>query len=68
MTSPTSLLFDIDETLRLAIRMRASKEGQSEIEVVNGILRKALAAEVAEATGAVPLTVVIQNVVNNGQA
>jgi hypothetical protein len=53
-------MIDAEETLHRAIRIRAAKEEVPLAEVVNGILRKALAAELAEAIGVPPLAAVIQ--------
>jgi plasmid stability protein len=66
MTNPLPLTIETDETLGVAIRLRAAKEGVSTEEVVSSILRKALAPEIEEATGTVPLAAVIQKVVQAG--
>jgi plasmid stability protein len=66
MSSQTPLAIDGAEALSAAIRLRAAKEGISPEEVVQGILRKALAAEIEEASGAMPLTSVIQQVMQAG--
>jgi plasmid stability protein len=64
MVMPHSLPLTIDEAdaLGTAIRLRAAREGVSEEDMVIGILRKALAPEIEEATGRLPLTAVIQQV------
>jgi len=50
------------DALSVAIRLRAAKEGVTPEKVVAGILRKALAPELEEASGTLPLTAVIQKV------
>ena len=62
MSSPIPISIDGTDALAAAIRLRAAREGVSEEEVVQGILRKALAPEIEEATGALPLAAVIQKV------
>ena len=47
--------------------LRAAREGVSPSEVVNVILRTALAAEIGEAAGQPPMADVIQDVVNANQ-
>ena len=49
------------EAICLAVQRRAAKDGVSASDVVNAILRGALAAEIAEAAGAAPLASAIQN-------
>jgi hypothetical protein len=55
------LTVEIEDAIRLAILARAAKEGASPSDVVNAALRKALAAEIDEASGVPPLATVIQN-------
>jgi plasmid stability protein len=62
MSNSIPLTIDGTDALGAAIRLRAAREGVSEEEVVQGILRKALAPEIEEATGALPLATVIQKV------
>jgi plasmid stability protein len=62
MSDSILLTFDGGDPLSAAIRLRAAKDGVSEAEVVQDILRKALAPEIEEAFGALPLTAVIQQV------
>ncbi len=52
------------DPLGAAIRLRAAKDGVSPEAVVDGILRRALAAEIEEVSGALPLTAVIQQVMH----
>jgi hypothetical protein len=54
------MTIDTEETIRQAVRLRAAKDGVAVSEVVNAILRKALAAEIEEASGVQPLAAVIQ--------
>jgi plasmid stability protein len=61
MTTPFDLTI-ADDALGAAIRLRAAKEGVSPEDVVQGILRKALAPEIEEAAGALPLAAVIRQV------
>jgi plasmid stability protein len=63
MSNAIPITIDGADALGTAIRLRAAKEGVSPEEVVQGILRKALAPEIEEASGALPLTAVIQKVV-----
>jgi plasmid stability protein len=66
LTTPISI--DAAEDLSVAIRLRAARDGVSPEEVVHGILRKALAPEIEEASGTVPLATVIQQVMHaNGK-
>jgi plasmid stability protein len=60
MENPVALVIETDGVLHQALLLRAAKEGNSLSDVVNGILRQALAAEVDEATGTPPLAEVIQ--------
>ena len=62
MANPYQLTIDTEEILGRALRLRAAKEGVSPSEVANGILRKALAGEIEEASGVQPLAAVIQTV------
>jgi plasmid stability protein len=62
MSNAIPIPIDGADALGTAIRLRAAKEGVSPEEVVQGILRKALAPELEEASGALPLTAVIQKV------
>jgi hypothetical protein len=55
------LTVELEDTVRLAILTRAAKEGVSPSDVVNSVLRKALAAEIDQASGVPPLAAVIQN-------
>jgi plasmid stability protein len=66
MSTQTPITIDGAEGLGAAIRLRAAKEGVSPEEVVHGILLKALAPEIEEASGAMPLTAVIQKVMQAG--
>ncbi len=60
MTRPVQLLVDTDETLLLAVHRKAARQGVTASEVVNAVLRQALAPEIAEVGGAPPLAAVIQ--------
>ena len=62
MSHAMPIALDDADALTVAIRLRAAKDGVSPEEVVHGILRKALAPEIEEATGALPLAAVIQKV------
>ena len=62
MSDSVAISIAAPEALGAAIRLRAAREGVSPEEVVQGILRKALAPEIEEATGALPLATVIQKV------
>jgi hypothetical protein len=62
--SPLAMLFVLP--LLAAIHLRAAKEGVSPEDVVHGILRKALAPELEEVSGTLPLTAVIQKVMQAG--
>ena len=55
------LTVDVEEALCLAIQVRAAKCGVSPPDVVNAILRQALAAEIAEGSGVAPLAAVLQS-------
>lgn len=67
MGNAVCLTIDTEEVVRQAIQLRAAKEGVSVADVINDILRKALAGEIQEVAGVPPLADVIQNVMN-GQA
>jgi plasmid stability protein len=67
MADTVRLTLDTDATIDLALRLRAAREGVSPSEVVDAILRKALAAEIGEAAGQPPMADVIQDVVNANQ-
>jgi hypothetical protein len=60
VTNRVTLTIDTEEVLHRAVALRAAKEGGSVADVVNGILRQALTAELHEVTGTPPLAVVIQ--------
>src|SRR5947209_3880498 len=64
MSSPTPISIEAGDALAAAIRLRAVKDGISPEEVVDGILRKALAPELAEASGEMTLAAVIQKVMH----
>jgi plasmid stability protein len=66
MSDPSAITIDGADALGAAIRLRAAKEGVSAEEVVHGILRKALAPEIEEVSGTLPLTAVIQKVMQAG--
>jgi hypothetical protein len=55
------LTVDTDETVYLAVQLRAAKCGVSSSEVVNAILRTILAAEIADVSGMPPLAALIQD-------
>jgi plasmid stability protein len=68
MSSSIPISLDGTDALGVAIRLRAAKDGVSPEEVVQSILRKALAPELEEASGTLPLTAVIQKVMqSNGK-
>ena len=54
-------MIDTEEAICLAVQLRAGKQKTSSSDVINSILRKALAAELAEVSGLPPLLAVIQN-------
>ncbi len=64
MSTPISI--DGADALGAAIRLRAAKDGVSPEAVVDGILRRALAPEIEEVAGAIPLAAVIQKVMQAG--
>ena len=66
MSHQAAITIDGADALSAAIRLRAAKEGVSPEDVIHGILRKALAAEIEEAAGPLPLTAVIQKVMQAG--
>jgi plasmid stability protein len=66
MSDSVAISIAAPEALGAAIRLRAAREGVSPEEVVQGILRKALAPELEEAAGALPLTAVIRQVMQSG--
>jgi len=55
------LTIDAEETICLAVQLRAAKSGVSSSDVVNAILRAALTAELAEAASVPTLVAVIQD-------
>jgi hypothetical protein len=68
MSHSVPITIDVADALGVAIRLRAAKEGVAPEEVVHGILRKALAPEIEEASGRLPLAAVIQKVMQtNGK-
>ena len=60
MAERVTLVVDTDDVLHRALGLRAARDGGSVAEVVNAILRQALAAEIDEVTGTPPLAAVIQ--------
>ena len=60
MADRVTLVIDTDHVLHRALGLRAARDGGSVAEVVNGLLRQALAAELDEVTGTPPLAAVIQ--------
>ena len=60
MSERVTLVLDVEEVLHRAAVLRAAKEGGSLADVVSGILRRALTAEIDEVTGKPPLAAVIQ--------
>ena len=73
MTEKTEPLADLlqaaissETPLGAALRLRASREGASAEQVVLGILRKQLAAELDEVAGVLPLATLIQHVIQAG--
>ncbi len=58
------LTIEMDETLYLALRLRAAKQRVEPSAMVDAILRATLAIEVQEAAGVPPLASVIQYVVD----
>jgi hypothetical protein len=49
MADRIRLIIDTDEEVRLAIRLAATKANMSTSELVNSVLRKALASEIEDA-------------------
>jgi plasmid stability protein len=60
VSNHVTLIIDTEDDLHRAVELRAAKEGGSIGDVVNGILRQALTAELDEVTGLPPLADVIQ--------
>jgi plasmid stability protein len=60
MADRVTLVIDTEDVLHRALGLRAARGGGSVGEIVNGILRQALAAEIDEVTGTPPLAAVIQ--------
>lgn len=54
MTERIRVIIDTEEEVRLAIRLAASKRNMTASELVNSILRKALAEEIKDAKKYVP--------------
>ncbi len=68
MSPSIPIAIDAADELGVAIRLRAAKEGVSPEDVVQGILRRVLAPEIEEASGALPLAALIQKVMQaNGK-
>ena len=68
MTNPVPLTIQAEERIYAALRLRAAREDVAVADVVNDLLRKALAAEIEEAAGVPPLASVIQEVMKtNGK-
>ena len=57
---------ETDETVFRALELRANREGGTVSDVVEALLRRALAAEIDEVSGAVPLAAMIQTVIRHG--
>jgi plasmid stability protein len=64
MSSTMPVCIETADVLSVALRLRAAKDGVSPEEVVDSILRKALAPEIEEASGELPLATVIQKVMH----
>jgi plasmid stability protein len=60
------LAISSETPLGAALRLRASRESVSVEQVVLGILRKQLAAELDEVAGVLPLATLIQHVIQAG--
>jgi hypothetical protein len=60
MAGRVTLVIDTEDVLHRALGLRAGRGGGSVADIVNGILRQALAAEIDEVTGTPPLAAVIQ--------
>ena len=56
---------ELDESLLRALELRAGREGGSLADVVDSLFRRALAAEMDEVSGAVPLAAMIQTVIRH---
>jgi hypothetical protein len=54
MAERIRLIIDTEEEIRLAVRLAATKADVSPSELVNGILRKVLAAEIQDAKRYLP--------------
>jgi len=54
MAERIRLIIDTDEEIRLAVRLAATKADVSPSELVNGILKKALAGEIQDARKYLP--------------
>ena len=63
MKTPHPSTVDTEDLIEQAVLLRSSREGIPPPQLVNAILRKALAAEIEELSGALPLAELIQNVV-----
>ncbi len=61
MGSQVRFTIELEETVYRAVGLRGAKEGISFGQVVNGLLQKALAAEIEEVSGVPPLAEMIQN-------
>jgi plasmid stability protein len=57
---------EVDETVFLALRLLAARQGASPSDLANALLRRALVAEIEEVSGVVPLASAIQRVVKAG--
>jgi plasmid stability protein len=66
MAGRVQIVIDTDEAVEQALRLRAAREGGSTAEAAAAILRRALAAEIQEVSGAPPLAAVIQEVMKAG--
>jgi hypothetical protein len=60
MAKRVSLTIDTEEVLHQAIQLRAARENQVPGDIISAILRRALAAEIEEIGGMLPLAAVIQ--------
>jgi plasmid stability protein len=54
---------ETDETVLRALELRAAREGTSLSDALQAVLRQALAAEIDEVSGTVPLAAMIQKVI-----
>jgi len=66
MANLLHVTMDAESPLGAALRLRANREGLTVEQVVQGILRKVLAAELDEVAGVLPLAKVIQHVIQAG--